>query len=114
METGLQLPLNVSITPQPHVMPNSAGLDNLYNTSNSIERILQGGKEIKTVNSVISGVILKGILLCLAAVSAVQPFSDVVGMGMCGEFTETPLSVLETLISRSKRRTNLIHKQIDY
>lgn len=43
-----------------------------------------------------------------AAASSVQPFSSVIGI--CGELTETPLSVLDTLISRSNRRTNLNYR----
>lgn len=39
--------------------------------------------------------------------SAVQVLSGVDGVDIYGECTETPLSVLEMLISRSKRRTNL-------
>lgn len=48
-----------------------------------------------------------GNLLCLGVVSVARAPSGVDGVEMYGEFTETPLSVLEILISRSKRRTNL-------
>lgn len=46
-------------------------------------------------------------LLCFGVKSFVQLLSGVDGEEICGEFIDTPLSVLLTLNSRSKRRTNL-------
>lgn len=46
-------------------------------------------------------------LRCLAVASAVEPHSGVDGVEIYDEFAEKPLSVLEILISRSKRLTNL-------